>query len=86
MNSTALSLCLKKIQIIVACHNPNKPTPQSFGLVFPSLCLRKLAALTIKLRQYEKVATVTVSIKETVSLSQGERGPDRDSYFLNPVS
>ena len=35
---------------------------------------------------YEKVATVTVSIEETVSLSQGERGPDRDSYFPNPVS
>ena len=30
---------------------------------------------------YEKVATVTVSIEETVSLGQGERGPDRDSYF-----
>ena len=25
---------------------------------------------------YEKVATVTVSIEETVSLGQGERGPD----------
>ena len=32
---------------------------------------------------YEKVATVTVSIEETVSLGQGERGPDRDSYFPN---
>ena len=30
---------------------------------------------------YEKVAIVTVSIEETVSLGQGERGPDRDSYF-----
>ena len=30
---------------------------------------------------YESVATVTVSIKETVSLDQGERSPDRDSYF-----
>ena len=30
---------------------------------------------------YEKVATVTVSIEETVSLGQGERGPDRDTYF-----
>ena len=29
----------------------------------------------------KKVATVTVSIEETVSLGQGERGPDRDSYF-----
>ena len=29
---------------------------------------------------YEKVATVTVSIEEIVSLGQGERGPD------NPVS
>ena len=35
---------------------------------------------------YEKVATVTMSIEETVSLGQGERGPDRDSYFPNPVS
>ena len=35
---------------------------------------------------YEKVTTVMVSIEETVSLSQGERGPDRDSYFPNPVS
>ena len=35
---------------------------------------------------YETVATVTVSIEETVSLDQGERGPDRDSYFPNPVS
>ena len=35
---------------------------------------------------YEKVATVTLSIEETVSLGQGERGPDRDSYFPNPVS
>ena len=30
---------------------------------------------------YEKVAVVTMSIEETVSLGQGERGPDRDSYF-----
>ena len=30
---------------------------------------------------YEKVATVAVSIEEMVSLGQGERGPDRDSYF-----
>ena len=30
---------------------------------------------------YEKVATVTVSTEETVSLGQGERSPDRDSYF-----
>ena len=29
----------------------------------------------------KKVATVTLSIEETVSLGQGERGPDRDSYF-----
>ena len=35
---------------------------------------------------YEKVATVTVSIEETMSLGQRERGLDRDSYFLNPVS
>ena len=35
---------------------------------------------------YEKVATETVSIEETVSLGQGERGPDRDSCFPNPVS
>ena len=35
---------------------------------------------------YEKFATVTVSIEETVPLGQGERGPDRDSYFPNPVS
>ena len=35
---------------------------------------------------YEKVATVTVSIEETVSLGQRERGPDRDSYFPNPMS
>ena len=35
---------------------------------------------------YKKVATVTVSIEETVSLGQGERGPDWDSYFPNPVS
>ena len=32
---------------------------------------------------YEKVATVKVSIEETVSLGQGERGPDRDFYFPN---
>ena len=30
---------------------------------------------------YEKVATMTVSIEETVSLDQREKGPDRDSYF-----
>ena len=35
---------------------------------------------------YEKVATVTMSIEETASLGQGERGPDRDSFFPNPVS
>ena len=35
---------------------------------------------------YEKVATVTMSIGETVSLGQEERGPDRNSYFPNPVS
>ena len=35
---------------------------------------------------YVKVATVTMSIEEAVSLGQGERGPDRDSYFPNPVS
>ena len=33
---------------------------------------------------YGKVATVMVSIEETVLLGQGERGPDRDDpYFPN---
>ena len=32
---------------------------------------------------YEKVATVTVSIEETVSLGEGKRSPDRNSYFPN---
>ena len=40
--------------------------------------LRSTSAIN---NMYEKVATVTVSIEETVSLAQGERGPDRDSYF-----
>ena len=35
---------------------------------------------------YGKVVTVTVSIEETVSLGQGERGPDGDSYFPNWIS
>ena len=30
---------------------------------------------------YEKVSTVTMPIEGAVSLGQGERGPDRDSYF-----
>ena len=33
-----------------------------------------------------KVTIMAVSIKETVPLDQGERSPDRDSYFANPVS
>ena len=41
------------------------------------------ACLSVYVCMYEKVATVTVSIEETVPLGQGERGPDRDSYFPN---
>ena len=32
---------------------------------------------------YEKIATVTVSIEETVSLGQGERSPDRQGLLFS---
>ena len=40
-------------------------------------------SLHVYVYMHEKVM---VSIEETVSLGQGERGSDRDSYFPNPVS
>ena len=52
----------------------------------PILIIKNVELSALLECMYEKVATVTVSIEETVPLGQGKRGPDRDSYFPNPMS
>ena len=66
------------------------PDPFENCMPLHHLLLRTLCELSVidftlgYVGMYEKVATVTVSIKETVSLGQGERDPDRDPIFPTP--
>ena len=56
---------------------------------FTRTCQKYVHILYLCTRMYEErvaVMTVLTSIERTVSLGQGERDPDKDPYFPNPVS
>ena len=77
LNSIALS-----IRMVLSSQNNCRI--QSNPRLIQLLVHISITGTNFKPFEREKVATVTVSIEETMSLGQGERAPDRGSYFPKP--